>query len=191
MPKLSGTVSGSYNNFLNSISSQVVDAQNTTTSAAAGVTLTLPIFQGGRPSAQVRQAQARTSQAIETYVATERQVIAQTRGAYAAWKANQQIISATEQAVGANALSLEGVRAENSVGTRSILDILNAEQEYLNAQVQLVSAKRNSYVAAFSVLAAMGKAEARDLGIEGGALYDPEANYERVKGQIWDRSEEH
>ncbi|SNT13014.1 TolC family outer membrane protein [Sphingopyxis indica] len=186
MPKLSGTVSGSYNNFLNSISSQVVDAQNTTTSAAAGVTLTLPIFQGGRPSAQVRQAQARTSQAIETYVATERQVIAQTRGAYAAWKANQQIISATEQAVGANALSLEGVRAENSVGTRSILDILNAEQEYLNAQVQLVSAKRNSYVAAFSVLAAMGKAEARDLGIEGGALYDPEANYERVKGQIWD-----
>jgi outer membrane protein len=63
---------------------------------------------------------------------------------------------------------------------------LNAEQEYLNAQVQLVSARRNSYVAAFSVLAAMGKAEARDLGIEGGALYDPEANYRRVKGQIWD-----
>src|SRR3546814_12714741 len=90
MPKLSGTVSGSYNNFLNSISSQVVDAQNTTTSAAAGVTLTLPIFQGGRPSAQVRQAQARTSQAIETSVATERQAIAQTRGAYAAWTANQE-----------------------------------------------------------------------------------------------------
>src|SRR3546814_16305479 len=70
--------------------------------------------------------------------------------------------------------------------SRSILDILNAEQEYLNAQVQLVSAKRNSYVAAFSVLAAMGKAEARDLGIEGGPLYDPAANYERGKGQIWD-----
>jgi len=88
--------------------------------------------------------------------------------------------------VSANALSLEGVRAENSVGTRSILDILNAEQEFLNTQVQLVSAQRSSYVAAFSVLAAMGKAEARDLGIEGGALYDPEVNYQRVKGQIWD-----
>src|SRR3546814_9004894 len=70
--------------------------------------------------------------------------------------------------------------------SRSLLDILNAEQEYLNAQVQLVSAKRNSYVAAFSVLAAMSKAEARDLGIEGGPLYDPAVNYERVKGQIWD-----
>ncbi len=63
---------------------------------------------------------------------------------------------------------------------------MNAEQEYLNTQVQLVSAQRNSYVAAFSVLAAMGKAEARDLGIEGGTLYDPEVNYRRVKGEIWD-----
>src|SRR3546814_1760793 len=88
-------------------------------------------------------------------------------------------MAATRQAVSANALALEGVRAENSVGTRSILDILNAEQEYLNTQVQLVSAQRNSYVAAFSVLAAMGKAEARDLGLEGGALYDPEVNYRR------------
>jgi outer membrane protein len=188
MPKLDGTVSGNYTNFLGSASSGVpgVGVSQSQTSAAAGVTLTLPLFQGGRPAAQVRQAQARTSQAIETYVATERDVIAQTRGAYAAWQANERVIAATEQAVGANALSLEGVRAENSVGTRSILDILNAEQEYLNAQVQLVSARRNSYVAAFSVLAAMGKAEARDLGIEGGPLYDPAVNYERVRGQIWD-----
>ncbi len=189
MPKLDGTVSGSYTNFLHSLASGVpgVGVAQDQTSAAAGLTLTVPLFQGGRPSAQVRQAQARTSQAIEDYVAVERDVIAQTRGAYAAWQANERIIAATEQAVGANGLSLEGVRAENSVGTRSILDILNAEQEYLNAQVQLVSARRNSYVAAFSVLAAMGKAEARDLGIDGGGtLYDPEANYRRVRGQIWD-----
>src|SRR3546814_8663393 len=117
------------------------------------------LFTGGRRSAQVRQAQSRSSQAIEQYIEVERGVIAQTRGAYAAWQANERIIAATRQAVSANALSLEGVRAENSVGTRSILDILNAEQEYLNTQVQLVSAQRNSYVAAFSVLAAMGKAE--------------------------------
>src|SRR3546814_17304073 len=108
----------------------------------------------------------------------------QARGANAAGQANECIIAATRQGVSANALSLEGVRAENSVGTRSILDILNAEQEYLNTQVQLVSAQRNSYVAAFSVLAAMGKAEARDLGLEGGALYAPEVNYRRVKGEL-------
>src|SRR3546814_17726509 len=48
-----------------------------------------------------------------------------------------------------------------------------------------LSAQRNSYVAAFSVLAAMGQAAARDLGLEGGALYDPEVNYRRVKGELW------
>nr|WP_260581230.1 TolC family outer membrane protein [Sphingopyxis sp. PET50] len=186
LPHLSTTLSGGYNNNLHSVTSAT--SENTTTSTQAAVSLTIPLFQGGRPAAQVRQAQSRSSQAIEAYVETERGVIAQTRGAYAAWQANERIIAATEQAVSANALSLEGVRAENSVGTRSILDILNAEQEYLNTQVQLVSARRNSYVAAFSVLAAMGKAEARDLGIEGGALYDPDVNYRRVKGKIsdWD-----
>lgn len=186
LPKLSATTTGGYTNNLSSIPPANTTSENVTKSAQAGLSLTIPLFQGGRPSAQVRQAQSRTSQAIENYVEVERSVIAQTRGAYAAWQANERIITATQQAVSANGLSLEGVRAENSVGTRSILDILNAEQEYLNTQVQLVSAQRNSYVAAFSVLAAMGKAEARDLGIEGGTLYDPEVNYKRVKGQIWD-----
>ena len=186
LPKLSATTTGGYTNNLNSIPPANTTSENVTKSAQAGLSLTIPLFQGGRPSAQVRQAQSRTSQALENYIEVERGVIAQTRGAYAAWQANERIITATQQAVSANGLSLEGVRAENSVGTRSSLDILNAEQEYLNTQVQLVSAQRNSYVAAFSVLAAMGKAEARDLGIEGGTLYDPEINYKRVKGQIWD-----
>lgn len=186
LPKLSATTSAGYTNNLSSIPPENTTSENVTNSAQAGLSLTIPIFQGGRPAAQVRQAQSRTSQAIENYVAVERDVIAQTRGAYAAWQANERIIAATQQAVGANALSLEGVRAENSVGTRSILEILNAEQEYLNTQVQLVSARRNSYVAAFSLLAAMGKAEARDLGIEGGALYDPDVNYQRVRGKVFD-----
>ena len=90
-------------------------------------------------------------------------------------------------AVEAAALSLEGVRAENSIGSRQILDVLNAEQELLSAQAQLVTARRNAYVAGFSLLAAMGRAEARDLGFLGeGVLYDPAVNYERVKGRVWD-----
>lgn len=182
MPQVSATVDSNYN--------PGFDTAGNSHSTSAGVAVTLPLFQGGRPAARVRQAQAINSQAIETYVAAERGVIAQTRGAYASWQASERVIAATRQAVAANALSLEGVRAENSVGTRSILDILNAEQEYLNSQVQLVSARRNSYVAAFTLLAAMGKAEARDLGLDGGALYDPTANYERVKREWWDWSDD-
>jgi outer membrane protein len=83
-------------------------------------------------------------------------------------------------------LALEGVRAENSVGTRTILDVLNAERELLNAQVELVTAQRNSYVAGFQLLAAMGQAEARNLGLDGGPLYDPTVNYRRVKSIFWD-----
>ena len=78
------------------------------------------------------------------------------------------------------------MRAENSVGNRTILDILNAENELLNAQVQLVTAKRNAYVAGFNLLAAMGKVEARDLGLDGGTLYDPGVNYSNVRGSVWD-----
>ena len=108
------------------------------------------------------------------------------RSAYAQWQAAGEVIGSNQQAVDAAALSLEGVRAENSVGNRTVLDILNAEQELLNAQVNLVTARRNAYVAGFNLLSAMGKAEARDLGLEGGVFYDPMTNYDRVRGKFFD-----
>ena len=149
---------------------------------------TIPLFQGGLPAAQKRQAQAREGATLETEIAVERGVIAGTRAAYASWTAATEIVTSSQTAVDAATLSLEGVRAENTVGNRTILDILNAENELLNAQVQLVTARRNAYVAGFNLLAAMGKAEARDLGLDGGALYDPQTNYDRVKGAIFDWS---
>ena len=85
-------------------------------------------------------------------------------------------------AVKANELALEGARAERSVGTRTVLDVLNAEQELLNSQVALVTARRDAYVAGFQLLNAMGQAEADDLGLDGGPLYDPLGNYRRVAG---------
>ena len=60
--------------------------------------------------------------------------------------------------------------------------MLNAEQELLNSQVELVTARREAYVAGFQLLNAMGQAEADDLGLEGGPLYDPLGNYRRVAG---------
>lgn len=188
MPRISGTASTGYNNYLGSLDGVTAGSNpdQDFMSGAAGVSLSFPLFQGGRPAAIVRQAQARQSQAMEVIIATERSVIAQTRAAYASHRASEDVIVSSTTAVEASSLSLEGVRAENSVGSRTILDILNAEQELLNAQVQLVAAERNAYVAGFSLLAAMGRAEAQDLGLEGGALYEPEVNYNRVKDKIWD-----
>jgi outer membrane protein len=192
MPRLSATTSGSYNDFLGSVPSIGTNASSQTqSSASTGLTLSIPLFQGGRPAAQVRRAQARESQALDQVVGTERAVIAQTRAAYASWQASLAVINSSQIAVDAGKLSLEGVRAENSVGTRTILDILNAEQELLNAQVQLVTARRDAYVAAFTLLAAMGQAEAQDLGIAAGeAVYDPDINARRVRGIIWDWDED-
>lgn len=192
LPRISATGSQGYTNYLGSLSTTIpgFSTPNGVNTTGAGVSLSLPLFQGGAPSAQVRQAQARSSQAIEFLTATERNVVAQTRTAYASWRASNANILSFETQVRATALALEGVRAENSVGSRTILDILDAEQEYLNAQVNLVTSRRNAYVAGFSLLAAMGQAEARDLGLDGGALYDPETNYKRVKGIIWDWDED-
>ncbi len=188
LPTVSAFTNGGYQNFLGTLGAVPgATADQTATSATAGVRLTLPLFQGGRVAAQQRQASARAQAQLEQVIATERNVIAQVRAAYSSWRAANAIITSSQAAVDAAALSLEGVRAENTVGNRTVLDILDAQQELLRAQVQLVTARRNAYVAGFSLLAAMGKAEARDLGLgDEGVLYDPVENYERVRGIIWD-----
>ena len=184
LPQVSVFASSGYNDFLGS--NQIPGAVQSTTETTIGVRATVPIFQGGLPSAQKRQAQARENAVLEQEIGVERTVIASVRSAYAQWQAAQSLTVSSQTAVDAAMLSLEGVRAENTVGNRTILDILNAENELLNAQVQLVTAKRNAYVAGFNLLAAMGKAEARDLGLDGGPLYDPEVNARRARGSIWD-----
>lgn len=187
LPRVSLYTSGSYNNYLGSLGELAgMSPPQSDSSAQAGASISIPIFQGGLPAAQRRQAQAIASSALEQEIATEREIIAQVRSAYSSWVAANDLIRSSQVAVDAASLSLEGVRAENTVGNRTILDILDAEQELLNAQVQLVTARRDAYVAGFTLLAAMGRAEARDLNLAGGALYDPEVNYERVRDKIFD-----
>lgn len=188
LPTFGGFVNYDYTDFFGTLGGPISAnfAQDETT-ANVGVQLTIPLYQGGRPAAQQRQAYARENAALENVIATERNVIAQTRSAYSSWQASQAVIESSQAAVDAAELSLEGVRAENSIGNRTILDVLNAEQELLSARAQLVTARRNAYVAGFSVLAAMGRAEARDLNLDtGGVLYDPVVNYDRVRNKIFD-----
>ena len=184
LPQVSVFARSGYNDFLGT--NKLPQVAQSTTDTSVGVRATVPLYQGGLPSAQKRQAQAREGAVLEQEIGTERQVIASVRAAYAQWQAAQSLTVSSQTAVDAAELSLEGVRAENTVGNRTILDILNAENELLNAQVQLVTAKRNAYVAGFNLLAAMGKAEARDLGLDGGTLYDPEVNARRARNSVWD-----
>ncbi|WP_310473818.1 TolC family outer membrane protein [Sandarakinorhabdus sp.] len=187
LPTLSGF--GNFNrndNFGGARANIPINIPSTQKSAVIGAQLQLPLYQGGRPSAQIRQAQARRTAAMETQIGTERLVIQQVRAAFASWRASLDVITSAEAAIAANSLSLEGVRAENGVGNRTIIEVLNAEQELINSRVQLATARRNAYVAGFTLLAAMGNAEARDLDLQGITLYNPKDNYRRAKGQFLD-----
>ena len=148
----------------------------------------MPLYQGGAAASRVRQAQALRGQLLEQAIGVERLVISNARAAFASYQAANEAIESNTIAVAANQLALEGTRAEQTVGTRNILDVLNAEQELLNSQVLLVTARRDAYVAGFQLLNVMGMAEAEDLNLDGGPLYDPTINYSRYAGSWsdWD-----
>lgn len=189
LPKVSMIANGNYTDYLGQLALRgnfpFPIAQSAAT-ADVSIRATIPLYQGGRPSAQIKQAQAREGQALDTEIATERQVIANVRASFSNYRAANEIIAASQTAVEAAELSLRGVKAENSVGNRTVLDILNAEQELINAQVQLVTARRNAYVAGFSLLSAMGRVSGKDLGLDAGTLYDPEIHYRDARGTLSD-----
>ncbi len=192
LPVLSARASGTYSDYLgtyrNPVSVLGISSDQNQTSGEVGLTARVPLYQGGAVASRIRQTQAQQSQAMERVVLTERSVINQARAAYANLATARAVKLSSETAVSANQLALEGVKAENSVGTRDVLDVLNAEQELLNSEVSLVTAQRDEYVAGFALLAAVGRAEARDIGLDGGALYDPMVNYKRVRNSISDWS---
>ena len=183
-PRVSAYATGDYSNYFGTIPLGGLPNRNDE-SAAVGVRMNIPLFQGGLPGARVREAQARESQFIERTTLVERAILAEARSAHFRYQASLVRIQASEAAVSSNELALEGVRAENTLGLRTLLDVLNAELELLNSQVSLVTARRDSYVAGFALLAAVGKAEAADLGLSV-TPYDPLVNYRRVKGSIND-----
>lgn len=187
LPTVNGFANFSRNdNFGGARASVPINIPTTQEAASIGAQLTVPIFQGGLPAAQIRQAQARERAAMEDYIGAERNVVQQVRGSYAAWKASLDVIRSAEAAISANLLSLEGVQVENRIGNRTIIEVLNAEQELINSRVQLATARRNAYVAAFTLLAAMGSAEARDLGLEGVDYYDPSTNSRMARRSFFD-----
>lgn len=189
LPTLSAIGSGRYTDYLGSANKQFGPfAPNVSTTTGVGVQARVPLYQGGLPAARIRQAQALQGQVMERAIGIERSVIASTRSAFATYQSALSAIASNQVAVDANTLALEGARAERSVGTRTVLDVLNAEQELLNAQVQLVSARHDAYVTGFQLLNAMGQAQADALGLDGGPLYDPLGNYRRVSHDAsdWD-----
>src|SRR5690606_269788 len=94
-----------------------------------------------------------------------------------------QLVSDSSQ-VDANRTALTGVREEERVGQRTVLDVLNAELELLTSEVNLVTTRRDLTVTAYGLLAAVGRLGAEHLKL-GTDVYDAEAHYFDVRRKWW------
>ncbi len=145
--------------------------------------LSIPLYQSGSEYAKVRAARATASQR-RLEVEQSKRATAQdvTRG----WEALQTArarIKAFEDSVRAAKIALQGVEEEASVGSRTTLDVLDAEQELFTARVDLVRAQRDAVVAAFTLKAAVGALTADKLGLDV-PVYDPTRHYRAVRNKL-------
>lgn len=184
-PTVDGFVTISRFTGTSAFGAETVDVGSTT--KTVGVAIRIPLFQGGGEYSDIRAARQLNSQRRLEIISVDRNVRQVARTSWESYVASQAQIISTEAQVEANAIALEGVRQEASVGSRTTLDVLDAEQLLLDSRVNLVRAERNEYVAAFVLLAAVGRLDAQDfeLPVE---VYDPTVNYDKVKNKFfgWD-----
>jgi outer membrane protein len=154
--------------------------EGTFDSATAGLELTVPIYQGGRVAAQVRQSKESLGQARIEVDSTRDQVRNAVVSAWTQYQAAVESVSANRDLVSAAELALSGVIEERKVGQRTTLDVLDAQADVITAQVSLVSSERDVVVASYAILSAMGHLSAKRLGL-GVQEYDPYEHYRAVK----------
>jgi outer membrane protein len=151
-----------------------------TLSASVGGQLSVPIYQGGAEYAAIRQAKETLGQRrldLDNARDQAQQTLVQSWGLLQAAKAQ---IEATQAQVEASEIALNGVREEARVGQRTTLDVLNAQQELVNARVAVVTAQRDRVVASYTLLAAAGRLSPQVLGL-GVPIYDPAVHYHQVR----------
>jgi len=142
--------------------------------------LSVPIYQGGAEYSAVRQAKETLGQRrldLDTARDQARQLVVQSWGQLEAAKAN---IEATQAQVQAAEIALNGVREEARVGQRTTLDVLNAQQELVNARVALVTAQRDRVVASYALLASVGRLSPQMIGLKV-PTYDARVHYHQVR----------
>ncbi|WP_315920170.1 TolC family outer membrane protein [Mesorhizobium sp. SP-1A] len=150
------------------------------TSANIGATLTIPIYSGGRTSAQIRQSKEQLGQARIQVDVSRDQVRNAVAAAWTSYTAAREGVDANRALVSAAQLALNGVIEERNVGQRTTLDVLNAQNDVVNAQINLASSERDVVLASYAILQAMGRLSTDRLGLRV-AKYQPQEHYNAVK----------
>jgi TolC family type I secretion outer membrane protein len=142
--------------------------------------LNIPLYQGGAEYSAVREAKKKLSAAKSALMAANNQVRQESRTSWQAIKVADTNINANQQAVKAAEVALEGVRAENEQGLRTIIDVLDAEQELYTTKTALEVAKRDRIIAYYTMLSKLGLLTAQNLGLKTD-IYDADGALSQVK----------
>lgn len=149
---------------------------------SALLNLSVPLYQGGSEYATVRQARQTADQQAQLVADARRTAVQSAIQAWQTYAATSAAAASTRLAVRANEIALVGVEREHLVGTRTTLDVLNAQQALLTSRVTLVQNLANVVTASYAVASAVGRLTARDLDLQV-PLYNETAYYNDVKNR--------
>jgi len=148
--------------------------------ASLAAQITVPIFSGGANQSRIRQAKhAKSRLAFETRD-MQWEIEQNVAQVWAQLDAAQSALQASRRQESSANIAFEGVKLEQSVGTRTQLDVLDAEQEVLNARLAVIDAQHNLDAANFQLLAVMGVFDSQGLALAVDR-YDPSENFKAVK----------
>ena len=153
-------------------------------SNSINATVSIPLYQAGAVHARIREAKELLNQRRIEVERSRRDIAEATSQAWERLTTTRSQISARNDEIRANNIALEGVRQEAEVGSRTTLDVLDAEQELLNSSVALVVAERDEYVAGYLLLSAIGRLTARHIGLNV-QFHDPDRHYQKVRNKWW------
>jgi outer membrane protein len=153
---------------------------NTSDDASITLQLNVPIYQGGKAAAQVRQEKERLSQAEFNVDSANDSVRSAVVAAWGQYTSLKESLVANKQLVASAQLALNGVIEERKVGQRTTLDVLNSQSNLVSAQLSLVNADHGLVQASYAVLQATGQLSAEKLGLKVD-IYDPIEHYVGVK----------
>lgn len=155
----------------------------TTHAWSALVNLRVPFYQQGQVYSRLRQQKQVAAQRRREIDSSRRQAVREAKDAWARLEAARAAVRSRRKEVKANEVALDGVEQEAQVGARTVLDILDAEQELVNAQVELVRAQSDEVISAFDLKRAVGEllASRLELAVD---LYNPDKHYNEVRG-LW------
>ena len=142
--------------------------------------LTVPFYQGGEVAARVRQAKETFDQRKREVQEARVRVRANVISSWGQLEAARALLVSARAQVRANRTALNGVREEEKVGQRTVLDVLDAEQELLDSHVGLVETRRGLVVAAYTLISSVGRLTVGKLGVAV-PVYDAEEHYRSVK----------